>query len=435
MALHLSSSISKHRVFIWPLIVASAGFAIACGDEDAPTWPGTGGTGGTENAAGAGDDGGSSMAGKAGTATGGSAAGSAGKGGVAGAAGTSLGGTSGGSESGGSESGGTAGTGGTTDTGGTGGTGGTSDTAGTAGTGGTAPSCTVPLTGGVDFSALLLGPKLVEAESASLSGSATTATQGSGWSGAGFADMKASEGGMTWLIDVPANGEYVLDWTYTQDAERDMRLTVDCTQVVESVPFLDTGNWYTAWTKGGAQKVQLTKGVNQIVLETNGDSGANFDSMIVTPPTCVVADDAATTCEAERALMLGSTGLASEGSGWKDLGFADMFGSEGAVNWVLDVPQAGTYKLTFVYTEAEARGMTLKVNGVAAASLAFKKTGSWNTAWASDVTYDVTLKQGINSVQLATNGHSGPNIDSVIVSEPGSSSGGAGGAGGADGNP
>jgi hypothetical protein len=234
---------------------------------------------------------------------------------------------------------------------------------------------------------------------------------------------------------VPASGEYVLDWTYTQDAERDMRLTVDCTQIVESVPFTNTGNWYTAWTTGGAQKVKLTKGTNQIVLETNGDSGANFDSMVVSPPMCVLANDAATTCQAERALMLGSAGLASEGSGWTDLGFADMFASEGAVNWVLDVPQAGPYTLTFVYTEAQARAMTLKVNGVAASSLSFNNTGSWNTNWASDVAYDVTLKQGVNSVQLATNGHSGPNIDSVVVQQADSGAGGAGGAGGADSAP
>lgn len=434
MALHPSTSASLHRLhrtFIFPALAVAAGCLVACGDDEAPPEYAIGGT---SNAAGAEDGGDSGSAGStsgvSGMASGGSLAGNGGAG-QAGTAGASvLGGSSG--------SAGSAGTGGSGGSGGSGGGAGGTDAGGTAGVGGDAgsagsggtPGCTVPASGGVDFSGLLLGPKLIEAEAASLSGSAVVASPGSGWSGSGFADMKASEGGMTWLLDVPAGGEYVLNWTYTQAAERDMRLSVNCTHQVESVTFTNTGNWYTAWTTGGAQKVLLTKGTNQIVLETNGDSGANFDSMVVSPPICSLAADAPTTCEAERALMSGAAGLASGGSGWTDLGFADMFGSEGAVNWVLDVPRAGIYTLTFVYAEAQKRSMTLKVNGVAVSSLPFNDTGSWNTNWASDTASDVTLAQGVNSVQLTTKGASGPNIDSMVVRE---ASGGAGGAGGADG--
>ncbi|HKY38101.1 MAG TPA: hypothetical protein VJN18_19295 [Polyangiaceae bacterium] len=61
--------------------------------------------------------------------------------------------------------------------------------------------------------------------------------------------------------------------------------------------------------------------------------------------------------------------------GWTGAGFADMFGSEGVVNWMLDAPQAGSYTLTFRY---KARGgMTLMVNGaVAVQSLPFTDTNS-----------------------------------------------------------
>jgi hypothetical protein len=75
--------------------------------------------------------------------------------------------------------------------------------------------------------------------------------------------------------------------------------------------------------------------------------------------------------------------------------------------------------------------MTLTVNGVVAQqSLAFADTGSWNSAWASDVVYDVQLQAGLNSVQLATNGDSGPNFDSVKVASLGAGGAGTGGGGG-----
>ncbi len=407
------------RYLILPTVTAV--LVAACADEGASPNPGTGSTAGT------GGGGTSSTAGTSNSVAG--ALTTAGTGTTPGTAGTTTaGGTVGvaGSATGGGGAGGTAGSGGTGGTAGTAGTAGTD----TAGTGGTAPTCTVPVAGGADFAALLLGPKAIEGEAATLSGAAAVASEGSGWSGTGFADMKGSEGGMTWLIVAPAAGDYVLDWSYTQQDTRDMKLTVNCTQVVESVAFTNTGDWNTAWTTGGAQKVTLVKGINQIVLETNGGSGPNFDTMVVSPPICALSSSAAITCEAERSLLSGAAIVANQGSGWKDLGFADMNGAEGGVNWVLDAPAAGTYKLTFVYTQQDGRDMTLTVNGaVAAASIVFNNTGSWNTAWASDVTYDVTLKKGVNSVQLATNGASGPNFDSIIVDSLDVGAGGAGGAG------
>ena len=406
------------------LPACTAALVAACADEGTAINPGTGGTAGTGGGGAASTAGASNtVSGSATTAGTGTTPGTAGMataGGTGGVGGTAAGG------GGAAGNAATAGAGGTAGTAGTGGT----DTAGTAGTGGAAPVCTVPVTGGADFNALLLGPKAIEGEAATLSGAAAVASEGSGWSGTGFADMKASEGGMTWLIVAPAAGDYVLNWSYTQQDSRDMRLTVNCTQMVESVVFTNTGDWNTAWTTGGAQKVKLVKGINQIVLETNGGSGPNFDTMVVSPPICALSGSAATTCEAERALLSGAAIVANQGSGWKDLGFADMNAAEGGVNWVLDAPFAGTYTLTFVYTQDDTRDMTLTVNGVvAAASLAFKDTNSWNTAWASDVTYDVTLKKGINSLQLATNGASGPNFDSIIVDSPDNGAGGAGGAG------
>jgi hypothetical protein len=301
--------------------------------------------------------------------------------------------------------------------------------------------CSVPATGGVDLAKLLEGPQTVEGEAATLGGFAAVANEGSGWTGTGFADMKGNEGSMTFLVDVPAAGKYTLSWIYTQNDARDMRLTVDCTQKVESVAFENTKSWNTDWISGGEQVVTLVKGTNMIVLETNGGSGPNFDSMTITPPVCVVADSGATLCEAEAALMTGAAGLASAGNGWTGAGFADMFGAEGVVNWVVDAPSTGSYKLTFRYTQADTRDMALSVNGVqVSASIPFNATNSWNTNWVADVFIDVDLEAGLNSVMLATNGASGPNFDSVSIASNDSGAGGAGaggdsGTGGADGAP
>lgn len=87
------------------------------------------------------------------------------------------------------------------------------------------------------------------------------------------------------------------------------------------------------------------KGTNQIVLETNGGSGPNFDRMTITPPVCALDIDAAALCEAEAALSSSAAGLASQASGWTGDGFVDMFAAEGAVNWVLEAPQAGATSL------------------------------------------------------------------------------------------
>lgn len=409
------------RWLMLPLLAAAS--VAACSDDGTTGIVGTAGTGGTVSTA-AGTAGAASNV--SGSATAGSAV-TAGSGGTVSTAGTATGG--GGSSAGAGGASGSAGSA----TAGNSGTGGTDSagTSGTAGTGGTTPVCSVPNAGGVDFASLLVGPKSIEGEASTMTGAAALAGEGSGWSGTGFADMKGAEGAMTWLIDAPVAGEYTLNWTYTQNDTRDMRLTVNCTVVADSVAFTNTGSWNTAWTTGGAQKVKLARGTNQIVLETNGDSGPNFDVMIISPPICALAGDASTTCEGERALLSGAAFVETAGTGWTDLGFADMAGQEGAVNWVVDAPYAGPYTLTFVYTQDDTRDMSLSVNGVvAAASLPFNDTNSWNTAWASDVTYDVTLKKGVNSLQLSSNGASGPNFDSVKVQGLGAGGDGAGGAGG-----
>ena len=407
------------RLLLAPLVVI--GLAAACSDDGTAINPGTGGTattggssgeGGTAPAAGTSASAGkpSNVAGTGGASGGGVTTG--------GAATAGTGGVAGGSE---------AGSGGTVA-----GTGGSAGTAGAAGTGGSAPVC--PTTGGVDLATLYTGPQVVEAETAMLGGAATAATTGSGFSGTGYADFNASEGQVTWLVVVPAAADYTVSWRYAQAEARDMDLTVNCAATPTNVPFLPTGGWNTGWATGGTRVISLRAGTNQIVLATNGGSGANFDSLTLTPPSCAVGSGP-TTCEAETALLSGAATAALGGVGATGTGFADMQAQQGAIHWLLSVPQAGSYPLSFVYTQDDTRDMTLTINGVVAqASLPFGDTNSWNASWASNVTFDAQLKAGFNSVELATNpatnNDSGPNFDSLIVCDQ--AVGGAGGAGGAD---
>jgi Carbohydrate binding module (family 35) len=361
-----------------------------------------------------------------------------GMGGRAGSLGTGgspvvTGGAGDGSFVGGSGATGTGGTGGASGAGGDGGSGGDAGASGAGGDGGQVvvpPPCVVPESGGKDLAALVSGPQTIEAEDAELTGSAAIGNAGIGWTGKGYADMVGSEGGMTWLVDAPGNGEYKLTWRYTQEEGRDMALNVNCTDVAASVPFSITGSWNSNWKSDVTQIAMLKGGTNRIVLATNGGSGPNFDTLTLemnfAPPTCKLTSGASAECEAERGLTIGSTGIANAGSGWTGTGYADMFGKEGGVTWVVDAPVAGTYALTFVYTQMEGRDMTLKVNGAqAVASVAFTNTGSWDSSWVRDVKTNVTLKAGLNAVTLATNGGSGPNFDKIIVLAPAAGDAGA----------
>jgi hypothetical protein len=285
------------------------------------------------------------------------------------------------------------------------------------------------------LSLLLRGSQAIEAEAATLSGSAAAAIVGTGFSGTGFVDLHGSEGGMDWLVNVPADGTYGLTWTYAESEPRDMDLAVNCVAATSPVVFSNTGSWNASWLSDITRSVHLKKGVNRIRLATNGSSGPNFDKLTITPPLCTLSNATPTTCEAEAALLSGVASGSALGTGWTGTGFADMNGGEGGVNWVLKAPAAGNYRITIFYTQDDTRAMTLTVNGVTAvAPLAFGRTHFWNTAWIGDVSVDVALALGENSFQLATNGASGPNFDKIVVTSlPDTGGGGTGGGGGAGG--
>ncbi len=120
--------------------------------------------------------------------------------------------------------------------------------------------------------------------------------------------------------------------------------------------------------------------------------------------------------EAESAACDGT--VDSDHTGFSGNGFCNTTNAVGAsVQWAVDAASAGAATLTFRYANGTTtdRPMNLTVNGVAAGTLNFPPTGSWDT-WAN-ASANVTLAAGANTVRLAaTTSTGGPNLDYLEVS-------------------
>ncbi len=109
-------------------------------------------------------------------------------------------------------------------------------------------------------------------------------------------------------------------------------------------------------------------------------------------------------------------------NGYSGDGYLDMGRNVGdAFSFDLDAPVTGTYQVTFRYGMAsgtdDTRPMTLEVNGGQATAIPFANTGDWFN-W-TDVTVDVVLTAGSNTIRLENTIANGPNLDRVTVSRDG----------------
>jgi len=96
-------------------------------------------------------------------------------------------------------------------------------------------------------------------------------------------------------------------------------------------------------------------------------------------------------------------------------GYLDMGGDIGdAFSFDVDAPAAGLYTFTFRYVNGsdDARPMEL-TTGDQTATIDFVSTTEW-TNW-TEVSVDVDLQPGVNTIQLANTIANGPNLDRVIV--------------------
>jgi hypothetical protein len=100
-------------------------------------------------------------------------------------------------------------------------------------------------------------------------------------------------------------------------------------------------------------------------------------------------------------------------AGFSGTGFVDYL-REGYIEWIIDAPKAGNYAVDVRYALAYgSRPLDLQVDGIGAATLPFKASGSW-TAWA-DQPGVVALTAGTHTVRLQSRGNSGANIDRLSL--------------------
>ena len=99
------------------------------------------------------------------------------------------------------------------------------------------------------------------------------------------------------------------------------------------------------------------------------------------------------------------------------------------INWVIDGgASGGTADLSIRYAlgSSASRAMTLEVNGtVVTTSATFTTTSAWDSWDVLEFT-DIPLNAGNNDVRLIATGQSGPNVDSLTVSDAGGGGGGGG---------
>ncbi|UZO82526.1 malectin domain-containing carbohydrate-binding protein [Aquimarina sp. ERC-38] len=161
---------------------------------------------------------------------------------------------------------------------------------------------------------------------------------------------------------------------------------------------------------------------NRLVIANGGKEGIccplSTTQWIEVEPEQRTFNDLLISLEAENADLKGCETDQTH-SGFSGSGFVDFIKTEDeSIEWVIeDIPADGTYFIFFRYaSQSENRPLQLVINdGVVADQLDFPATGAWNKWELTEVA--AYLTKGRNSIQVVSNGLSGPNIDILIVSK------------------
>ena len=248
---------------------------------------------------------------------------------------------------------------------------------------------------------------LYQAENAEFTG-AVVASNHNGADGS-FVDVQgADDAWVEWTVDADAASDYLLQFRYALagSASRSMGIEINGTPAGE-IAFPATGGWGT-WEMADLN-LPLDAGENTIRLVAIGESGPNLDSLFISAPDTLQAEDATLDGAVEASKHAGA-----EGGAYVD--FTESAGQ--AITWDVDAEAAGDTTLTLRYAlrPAQARTMSLEVNGeIVDDNVTFPSTGDWK-AW-SDLDIDVSLLAGANTVRLVATGQSGPNVDSLTIGD------------------
>lgn len=97
-------------------------------------------------------------------------------------------------------------------------------------------------------------------------------------------------------------------------------------------------------------------------------------------------------------------------------GFINSNNEIGAsVNWTINFPKVGIYKITFRYAATSARPGTLKINGKNIGTIPFASTGAWDTWDFSSLNYTVSEAGAVPVSVISTKAEGLPNIDYLSI--------------------
>ncbi|HWO61997.1 MAG TPA: CBM35 domain-containing protein, partial [Umezawaea sp.] len=260
----------------------------------------------------------------------------------------------------------------------------------------------------------------VEAERATLTGGAVTATDHPGYSGTGFVggftDGNKGTAKATFPVTVTA-GTYSLNLGYANGtgSARTLTLTVDGGSA-RQISLAATANWDT-WGSSGTS-VALGAGSHSISYAFGpADNGnVNVDYLDVVPST----PDSGPLREAENAALSGGAVISSDHPGFTGSGFVGGYtdGNKGTARTTFQVTTtSGGQSLDLRYANGTGTAMTLSlyVDGAKVRQTSLPATANWDT-WgtASEI---VTLSAASHSIAYAfdSTDSGNVNLDSLAV--------------------
>ena len=129
-------------------------------------------------------------------------------------------------------------------------------------------------------------PQTLQAETATLSGGTVKATNHAGYTGTGFADYAGNGSAVQWSLTWVAAGQAKLEFRYANGSTGNRPLTVQVNGVnAGTIACAPTGGW-TKWNTVSLT-ITLKAGQNTIKAIAGAASGANVDSLTVSPTTVV----------------------------------------------------------------------------------------------------------------------------------------------------
>ncbi len=260
-----------------------------------------------------------------------------------------------------------------------------------------------------------------QAESAALSGGATTATDHTGYTGSGFVggyvDGNKGNAQTSFTVNAATAGSYTLKLRYANGTGSAKTLTLYVDGVSKGQVSLGaTANW-DDWLVQ-TTTVALTAGNHSIAYKfTGADSGnVNLDKLDV---DAVVTGSGGR--EAENATLSGGAVVATDHTGYQGSGFVGGFtdGNKGNAQVAFAVTAASTssHSLSLRYANGTgaAKTLTVYVDGASAGQVTLPATANWDT-WATQ-TSTVTLSAGAHTVayKFTTSDSGNVNLDALDV--------------------